>query len=65
MDDGSLVTIYNTKYPSGLFVPGSYVQYCKQTLTTDLAQYIITGTNRIVITQVLQKDGTPLTLVLR
>eukprot|EP01125_Pyxidicula_operculata_P021193 TRINITY_DN8072_c0_g1_i1.p1 TRINITY_DN8072_c0_g1~~TRINITY_DN8072_c0_g1_i1.p1 ORF type:complete len:1667 (-),score=343.07 TRINITY_DN8072_c0_g1_i1:165-5165(-) len=52
MDDGSLVTVINNRYPNGIFIPGSYVQFCRQTLTTDLASYLVTGSNRVVITQV-------------
>jgi len=52
MDDGSRVSIFNSTYPGGLVVPGSYVYY-GGTGTTNLAPYVIAGeVNRVVITQV-------------
>ena len=52
MDDGSRVSIYNSRYPGGLVVPGSYV-YLGGTGTTNLASYVKAGEiNRVVITQV-------------
>jgi len=52
MDDGSRVTIFNSDYPNGLVIPGSYV-YLYGTGTTNLSSYVISGEeNRVVITQV-------------
>jgi len=51
MDDGSMITIFNNEYPSGLVVAGSYV-YLGLQATINLAAYVITGVNRVVITQV-------------
>jgi hypothetical protein len=52
MDDGSRVTIFNSAYPAGLVVPGSYV-YLGGSGTTDLSSYVAPGeTHRVVITQV-------------
>jgi hypothetical protein len=52
MDDGSRVSIFNSKYPLGLVVAGSYV-FLGGTGTSDLAPYVVVGeTNRVVITQV-------------
>ncbi len=51
IDDGGRVTIFNTAYPTGLVVPGSYV-YLSTSNTADLATYVVTGENRVVVTQV-------------
>lgn len=52
MDDGSRITIYNSLYPSGLTVPGSYV-YLGGSGTSDLKAYVVSGeVNRVVVTQV-------------
>jgi len=52
MDDGSRVTIFNSKYPDGFVIPGSYV-YLGGSGTTNLASYVVSGeVNRVVITQV-------------
>ena len=52
MDDGSRVTIFNSAYPGGLVIPGSYV-YLGGSGTTNLAAYVKAGElNRVVITQV-------------
>lgn len=52
MDDGSRVSIFNSKYPAGLVIPGSYV-YLGGSGTTNLASYVKAGEiNRVVITQV-------------
>ncbi len=52
MDDGSRVTIFNSAYPGGLVVPGSYV-YLGGSGTTDLSTYVVSGEiNRVVVTQV-------------
>ena len=51
MDDGSRISIFNSKYPGGIVVPGSYV-YLGLTGTTNLNDYVVAGeTNRVVITQ--------------
>jgi hypothetical protein len=50
-DDGARITIYNTAYPSGILIPGSYV-YLGAASTANLASYILEGVNRVVITQV-------------
>ena len=52
MDDGCRVTIFNSAYPSGLVIPGSYV-YLGGSGTTNLAPYVTSGeVNRVVVTQV-------------
>merc|ERR1711920_716984 len=51
MDDGSRVTVFNSRYPNGEVVPGSYV-YLNQPGTTDLKELMVTGENRVVVTQV-------------
>lgn len=52
MDDGSRVSIFNSTYPNGHVVPGSYV-YLGGTGTTDLSSLVVSGeVNRVVITQV-------------
>ncbi|WP_307733234.1 DUF5011 domain-containing protein [Stigmatella ashevillensis] len=52
MDDGSRVTLFNSAYPDGLVIPGSYV-YLHGSGTANLGAYVKTGErNRVVITQV-------------
>jgi|GEM_PF-6896266 len=51
MDDGARITIINSAYPAGLVIPGSYVTG-GGTATSDLASYVTTGENRVVITQI-------------
>jgi hypothetical protein len=52
MDDGCRVTIFNSTYPEGLVVPGSYV-YLGGSGTTNLKELVVSGeVNRVVITQV-------------
>ncbi|WP_189380007.1 hypothetical protein [Gemmobacter nanjingensis] len=55
MDDGSRITIFNEAYPSGTpDMPNgvnNFVAY-DQNVTMDLAQFLRTGQNRVVITQV-------------
>lgn len=52
MDDGCRVTIFNSAYPLGLVVPGSYV-FLGGSGTTDLHDYVVSGeVNRVVVTQV-------------
>lgn len=52
MDDGSRVTVFNSTYPNGIVIPGSYV-YHNEWGTANLAAYVRSGeVNRVVITQV-------------
>jgi len=52
MDDGCRVTIFNSAYPAGLVVPGSYV-FLGGSGTTNLRDYVVSGEiNRVVVTQV-------------
>lgn len=51
IDDGGRVTIFNSSYPSGIVVPGSYV-YLGGSGTANLASYVTTGENRVIVTQV-------------
>ena len=52
MDDGCRVTIFNSTYPGGLVVPGSYV-FLGGSGTTNLQAYVVPGeVNRVVVTQV-------------
>lgn len=51
IDDGARISVYNADHPAGLVVAGSYV-YLGGSGTSDLADYLVTGTNRVVITQV-------------
>jgi hypothetical protein len=52
MDDGSRVSVFNSDYPDGVVVPGSYVYY-GETGTADLAALVRAGeVNRVVVTQV-------------
>jgi len=52
MDDGSRITIFNSLYPGGLVIPGSYV-YLGGSGTSNLAPFVAQGeVNRVVITQV-------------
>ena len=52
MDDGSRVSIFNSSYPGGLVVPGSYV-FLGGSGTSDLSTYVVSGEiNRVIITQV-------------
>jgi hypothetical protein len=52
MDDGSRVSLFNSAYPDGIVVPGSYVYY-HETGTADLAALVRAGeVNRVVVTQV-------------
>lgn len=52
MDDGSRVTLFNSSYPAGLVVPGSYV-FLGGSGTTDLSTYVVSGEiTRVMITQV-------------
>jgi hypothetical protein len=52
MDDGSRITIFNSDYPDGIVVAGSYV-YLGGSGTSDLSGYVISGEiNRVVVTQV-------------
>ncbi|MCP3143268.1 hypothetical protein [Pyxidicoccus xibeiensis] len=52
MDDGSQVTIFNSSYPNGLVIPGSYV-FHNEWGTANLGAYVRAGeVNRVVVTQV-------------
>jgi len=52
MDDGSRITVFNSVYPDGLVIEGSYV-YLGGSGTSNLASYVVRGEiNRVVITQV-------------
>ena len=55
MDDASRITVFNSAHPSGKVVEGSYVLRAaagSPAATTDLKSLVVTGKNRIVITQV-------------
>jgi|GEM_PF-6896265 len=51
IDDGGRITIFNNAYPGGVVVAGSYFTLSGGG-TADLASYITTGQNRVVVTQV-------------
>jgi PKD repeat protein len=52
VDDGIRVSIYNSQYPDGLVVPGSYV-YRGGSGTADLKDYVVSGeVNTVLITHV-------------
>ena len=52
MDDGCRVSIFNSVYPAGFVIPGSYV-YLGGSGTTDLSALVVSGEiNRVVVTQV-------------
>jgi len=51
MDDGSRITVFNSDYPNGLTLASSYV-YLSQSDSVNMASYMVTGSNRIIITQV-------------
>ncbi|ADO70937.1 DUF5011 domain-containing protein [Stigmatella aurantiaca] len=52
MDDGSRVTLFNSAYPDGLVIPGSYV-YLRGSGTANLGAYVKPGERqRVVVTQV-------------
>jgi len=51
MDDGCRVSIFNSVYPNGLTINTSYV-YLGQQVSDDFSQYLVVGSNRVVITQV-------------
>ena len=52
VDDGARVTIFNSTYPTGIVVPGSYV-YLGGSGTADLAGLVVSGeVNTVVITHV-------------
>ncbi len=51
VDDGARVTIFNSDHPQGIVDPNSYA-YFPGNSTAELAQYITTGLNRVVITHV-------------
>jgi hypothetical protein len=52
IDDGARTTIFNSRYPDGVVVPGSYV-YLGGSGTANLASLVVAGeTNRVVVTHV-------------
>lgn len=52
MDDGSRVTLFNSAFPGGFVLPGSYV-YLGGSGTADLSTLVVAGeVNRVVVTQV-------------
>ncbi len=51
VDDGARITIFNDTHPQGIVDPGSYAYYPSGS-TTNLAQHIVPGQNRVVITHV-------------
>jgi hypothetical protein len=53
VDDGARITIFNKDHPDGVVDPGSYAFInAGASSTSDLAQYLVKGKNRIVITHV-------------
>ena len=52
VDDGVRITVHNSRYPTGVVDPGSYVLLGSGGATTDLARYIVPGRNRIVLTHI-------------
>lgn len=55
MDDASRITIFNSAHPEGKVVEGSYVTRASadtSSATTDLKALVMSGKNRVVITQV-------------
>lgn len=51
IDDGARITIYNSIFPNGVVVPGSYVMPGQTSSSNDLSSLMTDGVNRIVITQ--------------
>lgn len=51
IDDGARITIFNSNFPNGEVVPGSYVNAGSTSSSQDLSALIVEGVNRIVITQ--------------
>ena len=52
VDDGVRITVFNSRFPGGVVDPGSYVLLGGSGTTTDLAGYLATGRNRIVLTHI-------------
>jgi len=58
LDDGAIVTVFNSLNPTGIQVPGSHTTLCGPTYgcngctNADFSSYLTTGQNRIVVTQV-------------
>ena len=51
IDDGAMITVFNSTYPQGVVVPGSFVFFLG-TGTANLASLIVAGeVNRVVVTQ--------------
>jgi len=51
MDDGARISIFNSKYPNGIVDENSYV-FLGQQHSSNFSQYLIEGSNRLIITQV-------------
>ncbi len=51
VDDGVRMTVFNSRYPNGIVDPGSYA-YFPAGGSTDLAAYLASGPNRVVLTHV-------------
>ena len=48
MDDGTRVTIYNSRYPTGITPPNAYV-FLGQTLSQDLRAYAAVGEDNVIL----------------
>ena len=51
VDDGARITLFNSQYPNGVVDEDSYAKFPGGS-STNLAQYLVPGSNRIVITHV-------------
>jgi hypothetical protein len=52
-DDGARITLFNSAYPNGLVISGSYIFLGPSQSTSDLSPYVVAGeVNRVVVTQV-------------
>lgn len=51
MDDGSQISIQNSKHTTPIVAPGGRVSASSAVKTASLAEYLVTGLNRVVITQ--------------
>ncbi len=51
VDDGVSVAVFNTRYPAGIVDPGAFA-FLGGGSTADLARYVVTGRNRVVLTHV-------------
>ena len=52
VDDGAVVTIFNSRYPVGIVDPGSYIRLGASGTSADLGRYLVPGRNRVVITHI-------------